>query len=69
MDESRLWGGIGVGIALLGLVLLAFDPHFVEVATRLDFSSGMFLYGVGVIVAVLLTMAIILPTLFRGNAS
>jgi hypothetical protein len=72
MTSGRLWGALGVLLAVVGLAVIA--PEIVStVAGGVGEDTGHLLfavYGVGMVVAVLLTVAIIGPSLLdRGNGS
>ncbi|WP_224269610.1 hypothetical protein [Haloprofundus salinisoli] len=69
MDESRLWGGIGILIGLAGIAIVLFypDSEFLSMLTEGHFTEFTFLYGVGVILAVLFTALIIGPSMLRSR--
>ena len=61
MDESRLWGTLGILLAIAGLVIIAPElTHAFGGESDLG-TTILALYGVGVVVAVLVTLAIIGP--------
>ncbi|WP_224447218.1 hypothetical protein [Haloprofundus salilacus] len=69
MDESRLWGGIGILIALGGIAIVLFypDSEFLSQLAGGHVTELTFLYGVGVILAVLFTALVIGPSMLRSR--
>ncbi|WP_224332228.1 hypothetical protein [Haloprofundus halobius] len=67
MDESRLWGGIGILIALGGIGVMATDGEFVDHLMSGSVGEPLVLYGIGVILAGLFTMLIIGPSMLRSR--
>jgi hypothetical protein len=67
MDESRLWGGIGILIALGGIAVMALDQEFVEDLMTGSFSEPIVFYGIGVILAALFTVLIIGPSMLSSR--
>ncbi|QCJ47807.1 MULTISPECIES: hypothetical protein [Haloprofundus] len=69
MDESRLWGGIGILIGLAGIAIILFypDSEFLSMLAAGQVTEFTFLYGVGVILAVLFTTVIIAPSMLRSR--
>lgn len=64
MDESRLWGGIGILLALVGVALVW---HDIVLIFEHGFQDPAALYGLGVAVAAVVTALIIGPNLVRGD--
>lgn len=64
MDESRLWGGIGILLALAGVALVW---HDIMLIFESGFEEPAALYGLGVAVAVVVTVLIIGPSLVGGE--
>ena len=67
MDESTLWGSIGVLIALAGVGIIATDHEFVEALNQGGFAAPIVWYGVAVVVAAILATVVILPSIALGN--
>ncbi|KTG09963.1 hypothetical protein AUR64_10125 [Haloprofundus marisrubri] len=69
MDESRLWGGIGILIGLAGIAIILFypDSEFLTMIAEGHITEFTVLYGLGVILAVLFTMLIIGPSMLRSR--
>lgn len=60
MNESVIWGGLGVLLAIAGLGIIA--PELLAELQHGGFGSPMVLYGIGVAAAVVLTILIVLPS-------
>ncbi len=67
MDESTLWGSLGVLIAIAGAAIMAQDHEFVEALSHGGFASPIVWYGVAVGVAALVTAVVIVPSMALGN--
>ena len=67
MDESTLWGSIGVLIAIVGVGIIATDHEFVEALNQVGFASPLVWYGVAVGAAALLAAVVILPSIALGR--
>lgn len=65
MDESLVWGALGVLIAVGGLAIVA--PDVMAELQHGGFGSPMVLYGIGVAAAVALTALIIVPSLISSR--
>ncbi|WP_129115201.1 hypothetical protein [Halegenticoccus tardaugens] len=65
MDEARIWGIIGILLAIGGLVVIG--PEFVAELQHSGVTEPIVLYGIGVAVAVALTVFIILPSLVSSR--
>ena len=61
MDEGRIWGGLGILLALVGVGIIALDHEFTE-ALLGGGVELIVLYGAGVVLAALVTIAIIGPS-------
>ena len=61
MDEARLWGGLGILLALVGLAVIA--PDVLGAAAESGLASPMVLYGIGVVVAAVVTVVVIGPSI------
>lgn len=61
MDEGRIWGGLGILLALAGVAIIALDNEFAEALSH-GGAEPIVLYGVGVALAALVTIAIIGPS-------
>ena len=48
MNESQLWGGAGVLLALLGTVVIVLDSEFSEALGHGGLGEPIVLYGIGV---------------------
>jgi hypothetical protein len=64
MNESRLWGGLGVLLAVAGLAVIV--PEFVAGLSHGGLTEPTVLYGLAVAVAVVLTLLVLLPGMIRG---
>ena len=64
MDESRLWGGIGILLGLAGIALVWND---IMLLFEHGFGEPAAIYGLGVVVAVVVTVLIIGPSLVGGE--
>jgi hypothetical protein len=68
MDESRIWGGLGVILAIAGLAIFAPElTHLVSGETHGLETVMLGVYGAGVIVAVAVTALVILPNILGGS--
>jgi hypothetical protein len=68
MDESRMWGGLGVLLAVVGLVVIAPElTHLVSGETHGLGTVMLAVYGTGVVVAVVVTALVIVPNLRGGS--
>lgn len=67
MDESRIWGGIGLLLALAGAIIIFMDKEFMEALSTMDMNSLILYYGIGVCVAVVLTAIVMVPSMFTSN--
>ena len=63
MEESRIWGTLGILLAIAGLAVIALDHEFLSALSEGHFSEPIVFYVVGVGVAVLVTIAIIAPSM------
>jgi drug/metabolite transporter (DMT)-like permease len=63
MDESRIWGTLGIVLALAGLVVIALDSNFLTALSEGHFGEPIVFYVVGVAVATLVTLVIIAPNM------
>jgi len=55
MDENAIWGGVGVLLAIAGAAVIALEMTQADLLTQL--------YGVGVVLAALVTVLIVGPSL------
>lgn len=60
MNESVIWGGLGVLLAVVGLGIIA--PELLTELQHGGVGSPMVLYGIGVAAAVVLTILIVVPS-------
>ena len=67
MDESTLWGSIGVLIAIVGVAIMATDHEFVAALSEGGFATPIVWYGVAVTAAAVLAAVVILPSIALGN--
>ncbi|MFC6724038.1 hypothetical protein ACFQE1_06545 [Halobium palmae] len=63
MDESRLWGGVGVLLAVLGFAVIA--PELFEMLGH-GLLEPTVLYGIGVAAVAVLTLLALVPSVIRG---
>jgi hypothetical protein len=63
MDESRLWGTLGILLALAGLVVIALDHEFLAALSEGHLGDPIVLYVVGVAVAAVVTLVLIAPNM------
>lgn len=68
MEESRIWGLLGLVLAVLAVVIIA--PEVLTAAGESGLSAlGLVVYGVGVVAATIVTVVIILPDLLRSRTA
>ena len=69
MDESRLWGALGVVLAVAGLVVIAPEVmHALGGGTEDGLGANLLVgYGAGVALAALLATLVIIPTIARSG--
>lgn len=67
MDESTLWGSLGVLIAIAGVGIIVTDHEFVEALNQGGFATPIVWYGIAVAAAALLTAVVILPSIALGR--
>jgi hypothetical protein len=60
MDEARLWGALGVLLAVVGVAIIAPEA--------LGAGGPMLYYGAGVLVAALVTVLVVVPNVLRRPA-
>jgi drug/metabolite transporter (DMT)-like permease len=63
MNESRIWGSLGIALALVGLVVIALDNAFLTALSEGHFADPIVFYVVGVALAAIVTLVIIAPNL------
>ncbi|WP_136588735.1 hypothetical protein [Salinigranum halophilum] len=63
MEESRIWGTLGIVLAIAGLAVMALDNEFLTAITEGHVGEPIVLYVVAVAVATLVTFAIIAPSM------
>jgi hypothetical protein len=63
MEESRIWGTIGILLAVAGLAVIALDQEFLTALSEGHVGEPIVFYVVGVAVAVLVTVLIIAPNM------
>jgi hypothetical protein len=69
MDESRLWGILGVVTAVIGLAVFAPElAHLASGETHGLETVMLAVYSAGVVLAVVVTAVVILPNLRNGSA-
>jgi hypothetical protein len=70
MDESRIWGGLGVVLAVVALAVFAPEVGHLVSGEAHGFEAVMLgIYSVGVVIAVVVTAIVILPNLRDGPSS
>ena len=67
MDESTLWGSIGVLLAFVGVGILLTDHAFVQGIVQGGYTLPIVWYGVAVAAAALLAAVVILPSIAFGS--
>jgi hypothetical protein len=67
MDESRIWGSLGVLLAVVGLAVIALDNEFLTALSEGHVGEPIVFYVVGVALAVLVTIVIIAPSMTAGR--
>jgi hypothetical protein len=65
MNESLVWGGIGVLLAVGGFGIIA--PEFIHELQLHGMSSPIVLYGISVLAAAVLTVLIVVPSVISGE--
>jgi drug/metabolite transporter (DMT)-like permease len=63
MDESRIWGLLGILLALGGLAVIALDQAFLSALSEGHYSDPIVFYVVGVALAAVVTLVIIAPNI------
>jgi hypothetical protein len=67
MDESRIWGSLGVLLAVAGLAVIVLDNEFLTALSEGHVGEPIVFYVVGVALAVLVTIVIIAPSMTAGR--
>ena len=67
MDDSTLWGSVGVLLALVGVGIMAIDAEFTHALSTGGFEEPVVWYGVAVAAAAFVTFVIIVPSLVTGE--
>ena len=67
MDESRIWGSLGVLLAVVGLAVIALDNEFLTALSEGHVGEPIVFDVVGVALAVLVTIVIIAPSMTAGR--
>jgi hypothetical protein len=67
MDESRLWGTVGVLLALAGVGIIAQDHHLTQALTHGSIGEPIVLYGVGVAFAAVVTALVVGSSMLFGK--
>lgn len=62
MDEGRIWGTLGIVLALAGVVIIALDSDLPEALSH-GLTDPLVLYAVGVVLAGVITVAVIAPNM------
>jgi hypothetical protein len=62
MDEGRIWGTLGIVLALAGAVIIALDSDLPEALSHGN-TDPLVLYAGAVAVAALVTVAVIAPNM------
>ena len=63
MDESTLWGTLGILLALVGLAVMLIDAAFLSALAEGNVGEPIVLYVVGVAAAALITLAVVGPNM------
>lgn len=63
MEESRIWGSLGIVLALVGLAVIALDSEFLTALSEGHVGEPIVFYVVGVAIAALVTVIIIAPSM------
>lgn len=63
MNESRIWGSLGILLALAGLAVMALDQEFLTALSEGHLGEPVVLYVIGVALAALITLVIIAPNM------
>lgn len=63
MEESRIWGSLGILLAIAGLAVIALDTEFLTALSEGHVGEPIVFYVVGVAIAVLVTVVIIAPSM------
>jgi hypothetical protein len=67
MDESRIWGTLGILVALAGLVVIALDHEFLTALGEGHVGEPIVFYVVGVAAATVVTLLVIGPSMIAGE--
>ena len=63
MNESRIWGGLGIVLAVAGLAVIVLDQAFLAALSEGHYSEPIVFYVVGVALAAVVTLVIIAPNM------
>jgi hypothetical protein len=63
MEESRIWGSLGVLLAIAGFAVIALDAEFLTALSEGHVGEPIVFYVVGVAIATLVTVVIIAPSM------
>jgi hypothetical protein len=63
MEESRIWGTLGILLALVGFAVIALDSEFLAALSEGHIGDPIVLYVVGVAIAAAVTVVIIGPNM------
>jgi hypothetical protein len=67
MEESRIWGALGILLALAGLVVIALDAEFLHALSEGHVGEPIVFYVVGVVAVTVVTLAVIGPSMLAGE--
>jgi hypothetical protein len=67
MEESRIWGALGILLALAGLVVIALDQEFLHALGEGHVGEPIVFYVLGVVAATVVTLVVIGPDTITGE--
>jgi hypothetical protein len=67
MEESRIWGTLGIGLALVGLIVIALDAEFLHALGEGHVGEPIVFYVVGVLAVTVVTLLVIGPSTIGGE--
>jgi drug/metabolite transporter (DMT)-like permease len=67
MEESRLWGILGILLALAGLVVIVLDHKFLTALGEGHIGEPIVFYVLGVAAVAVVTIAVVGPSIVAGE--
>jgi hypothetical protein len=67
MEESRIWGALGIVLALVGLIVIALDQKFLHALGEGHVGEPIVFYVLGVVAVTVVTLVVIGPDTIAGR--